>query len=426
MAIAVRDLIEADPESAGLSPAGLANLAGWSRQQVDLGHIPGVITMVARHGKVVYADAYGSMDVEAGKSMAPDAIFRIYSMTKPIVSVGLMMLYEEGRFQLDDPVLTFIPEWQNLKVFVDGTAAQHQLREPVRPPTVRDLLMHTGGLPGLYSLQGSLGMPMSPAQELHFSAGIHTFPDTFPGNHDTLRDMALKMAQVPLEADPGANWIYGLSTDMVGYLCEVLSGRPLDRYLDERILQPLGMTDTAFQVAHGNVERLTACYRTGLAGETAYVLQDSPATSRFTRTPTLFSGVAGLTSTAADYMRFAKMLANGGELDGVRILGPRTLGLMGSNHLPAGQDLAAVTRPGPMPPRVGQGFGLGFGVLLDPARAGIIGTPGEISWGGAASTAFFVSPRDELVGLLMTQLLGGVGFQFATYLRSTLYPALLD
>ncbi|MGH2518801.1 MAG: serine hydrolase domain-containing protein, partial [Chloroflexota bacterium] len=349
-----------------------------------------------------------------------------YSMTKPIVSVGLMALYEEGRFQLDDPVFTFIPEWQNIKVLASGTAAQHQLREPARPPTVRDLLMHTGGLPGLYSLDGPLGVPLSAAQELHFNAGIHTFADTFPGNHDTLRDMALKMAQVPLEADPGANWIYGLSTDMVGHLCEVLSGRPLDRYLDERILQPLGMTDTAFQVAHGNLGRLTACYRAGLPGEPAYVVQDAPATSRFTRPPTLFSSVAGLTSTAADYMRFAKMLANCGELDGVRILGPRTLALMGSNHLPQGQDLAAVTRPGPMPPRVGQGFGLGFGVLLDPARAGIIGTPGEISWGGAASTAFFVSPRDELVGLLMTQLLGGVGFRFATYLRTTLYPTLLD
>lgn len=365
--------------------------------------------MVARHGKVVHFETYGSMDDR--EPMRPDAIFRFYSMTKPIASVGLMMLYEEGRFQLDDPVAKFIPDLAGLKVLASGTADSYHVREPVREMTVRDLLTHTSGLVGRDSA--------SPVGELYRRAGF-----SGADSEGTLADMIHRLGQIPLQCDPGAQWIYGISTDVVGYLCEVLSGLPFDHYLDERILAPLDMVDTGFSVPASKVDRFAANYGPQ-TGNPRYTLIDDPTDSPYTRRRTFFSGSGGLVSTAADYMRFCKMLANGGELDGVRILGPRTLRLMTLNHLPGGTDLAAMAQNAAETQRYGHGFGLGFAILLDQAVAQIIGTPGEYYWGGAASTAFFVNPAEDLIMLFLTQLRPSSTYPIRRELRATIYSAIV-
>jgi CubicO group peptidase (beta-lactamase class C family) len=323
--------------------------------------------------------------------MELDTIFRIYSMTKPVVSVALMMLYEEGLFQLDDPVAAYLPELADLQV----SAGRNAVRAAKRPMTVRDLLMHTSGLGSSY--------PGPPA--------------------GTLAELPRLLAGLPLEADPGARWIYGISTDLVGLLCEVFSGLPLDRYLRERIFEPLGMADTGFFVPAGSVDRFAAGYTFVDGG---YLLADDPVTSDYTRQPSFLSGIAGLVSTAGDYFRFTRMLANGGTLDGVRVLGPRTVRFMTVNHLPGGQDLSAMADTGGETSRKGQGFGLGFGVLLEPTVAQTIGTPGEYFWGGAASTTFFISPADELIVIFLTQLRPSASYPIRRELRSAVYSALTD
>lgn len=408
--------IEAEPEEVGLSSARLGNLTRSFQRYVDERNIPGGITAVARHGKLVHFQTYGNMDDESGKPMAPETIFRIYSMTKPIVSVGLMTLYEEGRFNLDDPASRYIPEFKDLKVFASGTADSYQTREPAREMTVRDLLMHTSGLGG--PLPGP-GPSSTPVNELYARRDVRMMR-----TDQTLADTIARLGELPLAFDPGSRWLYSIATDVVGYLCEVLSGQSLDRFLSERIFKPLGMSDTAFWVPTDQVDRLAACYQP--QGQ-SYVLQDAAANSTFARPCTYFSGVGGLVSTAADYLRFAKMLANGGELHGARILGPRTLQLMTLNHLPGGSEL---------PPMVigrigswlhGYGFGLGFGVLLDPTRSQTLGTPGEYFWDGAASTQFFVSPADGLLAIFMTQLMAGnFQYRFDRKLRVCVYQSVVD
>jgi CubicO group peptidase (beta-lactamase class C family) len=395
-----------------MSSTHLRNVSRLVQSYIDQQKLPGAISLVARHGQVVDFETYGSMDVERNTPMRSDALFRFYSMTKPIASVGLMMLYEEGKFQLDDPASKFIPELKNLKVFVSGTADSFEVRDPSREMTVRDLLMHTSGLVARDTA--------SPVGELYRRAG-------FAGGDSkgTLADMIGKLARIPLQVDPGSRWIYGISTDLVGYLCEVISGRPLDRYLEERVLGPLGMVDTSFTVPASKVERFAALYAPR-TGSPQYKLVDDPATSGYVGGRTYFSGAGGLVSTAADYLRFCKMLNNGGELDGVRILGPRTLNLMTINHLPGGKDLATMAQNAGETQREGQGFGLGFAVLLDQAEAQIIGTPGEYYWGGAASTAFFVNPAEDLIMLFLTQLRPSSTYPIRRELRATIYSALVE
>jgi CubicO group peptidase (beta-lactamase class C family) len=398
--------IDATPEDVGMSTQRLANVTRLVHGYVDDGKLAGTVTAVARRDKVVHLDAYGALDVERGTPVDVDSIFRIYSMTKPVASVALMTLYEEGRFQLDDPVSRFIPAWRDQTVFAGGTADDYQVRPPSREITVRDLLMHTSGLVG-YS-------DPSPIGELYQRAGISHI-DRSDG---TLADLVTGLAGIPLAADPGARWIYGVSTDVVGYLCEVLSGQPFDQYLRERIFEPLGMTDTGFTVSDG--KRFAAAYGPGLN------LLDDPATSHYTQPRTYFSGAAGLVSTAGDYLRFSRMLARGGELDGARILGPRTLRLMTSNHLPGGKDLTSLAATGGETGRRGQGFGLGFGVLLDQTVAQTMGTAGEFFWGGAASTAFFVCPAEDLIMVFLTQLRPSSTYQIRRQLRATIYSSIMD
>lgn len=404
-------LVEAAPEHVGMSTNGLLNLSRLVASYVDGQKFPGAISLVARRGEVVHFETYGNLDNERRKPMRPDTIFRFYSMTKPIASVGLMMLYEEGRFQLDDPASKFIPELQDVTVFAGGTADRYQVRDPAREMTVRDLLMHTSGLVAASA--------PTPVGDLYRRAGL----DNPEG---TLADLVRKLGRIPLAADPGSRWIYGISTDLVGYLCEVISGLPFDRYLQQRILGPLGMVDTSFSVPAAKVDRFAANYAPR-DGSPRYKLIDDPATSPYTHPRSYFSGSAGLVSTAGDYLRFCQMLANGGELAGVRILGPRTLRLMTLNHLPGGQDLATMAQNGGETKREGQGFGLGFGVLLDQTVAQTIGTPGEFFWGGAASTAFFVNPAEDLIMIFLTQLRPSSTYpNFRRELRTTIYSSIIE
>jgi len=395
-----------------MSTSGLRNVAGLVQSYIDDGKLPGAISLVARRGKVVHFETYGNMDDERRKPMRSDTIFRFYSMTKPIASVGLMMLYEQGKFQLDDPASKFIPELRGLKVLAGGTTNDFQVRDAAREMTVRDLLMHTSGLVGRDA--------QSPVGELYRRAGFAGSDSQF-----TLAEMVHKLSEIPLEVDPGSQWIYGISTDLVGYLCEVLSGLAFDRYLQERILGPLGMPDTSFSVPESRVDRFAANYAPQ-AGPRRYRLVDDPLSSPYTRPRMYFSGSGGLVSTAADYLRFCRMLANGGQLDGVRIIGPRTLRLMTINHLPGGKDLATVAQTAGETAREGVGFGLGFAVLFDQAVAQIIGTPGEFYWGGAASTAFFVNPVEDLIMIFLTQLRPSSTYPIRRELRATIYSAITD
>lgn len=377
----------------------MERVAALVRQYVDAGRYPGTVTVVARQDRVELFDAYGRSDVERGRAMRADTIFRIYSMTKPIVSLGLMQLYEEGLFQLDDPVVKFLPALGR-PTLSDGSRSSREM-------TVRDVLMHTSGLAALNGKHAVSG--------LYREAGL--------GSLKQLSELPALLADLPLQADPGSRWIYGISTDLVGLLCETLSGLPLDRYLSERIFAPLGMVDTGFSVPEASISRFAAGYGYADGG---FTLIDDPLTSAYTRQPSYLSGVSGLVSTAGDYLRFARMLAGGGSLDGVRIIGSRTLRFMTTNHLPGGQDLAAVADFGGETKRAGQGFGLGFGVLLDPVVAQTIGTPGEYFWGGAASTAFFVSPADELIVIFLTQLRPSASYPIRRELRAAVYAALDD
>ncbi|MEV0801511.1 serine hydrolase domain-containing protein [Kribbella sp. NPDC050281] len=383
----------------------MERVAALVRRYVDAGRYPGAVTAVARRDKVELFEACGLADAERGREMRPDTIFRIFSMTKPIVSLGLMQLYEEGRFQLDDPVVKYLPALGRPKVFADGA-----LRDSTREMTVRDILMHMSGL--------AASNGKHPVSRLYQDAGLTGMDSDAP-----LSELPARLADLPLQADPGTRWIYGISTDLVGLLCEVIGGLPLDEYLRTRIFDPLGMTDTGFSVPEASISRFAASYT---YADGSFAPADDPLTSAYLRPRAFLSGVAGLVSTAGDYLRFARMLAAGGSLDGVRIIGPRTLRFMTMNHLPGGQDLAAVADFGGETKRAGQGFGLGFGVLLDPAVAQTIGTPGEYFWGGAASTAFFVSPADELAVVFLTQLRPSSSYPIRRELRAAVYASLDD
>ncbi|HEU0073224.1 MAG TPA: serine hydrolase domain-containing protein [Dehalococcoidia bacterium] len=400
--------VEAAPEDVGLSSRGLAHLSRHVQGYIDDGRLPGAITLVARRGKIVHFETYGQRDVEANKPVEQDTIFRIFSMTKPIVSVALMTLYEEGRFQVDDPVSAYIPRFKGLQV-IDG----HGTRAPAREMTIADLLRHTSGL------ASRTDSVLGPAYE---EAGLWS-----SSSEGTLQEAIDKLGTLPLKCDPGAQFNYGVSTDVVGYLCEVLSGRRLDDFLRARIFEPLAMTDTDFYVQEPDLERFAANYRPGGDGETRIVLTERPdGNSRYGSRRSYLSGAGGLVSTASDYARFCKMLAGGGEYEGERIIGPRTLQFMTQNHLPEGRDLAEMGAEGAGESRrEGVGFGLGFAVLADAAKAGVAGTPGEYYWGGAASTAFWVSPTDELFVVFMTQLQPSSTYPIRRELRSIVYGSII-
>jgi CubicO group peptidase (beta-lactamase class C family) len=410
------------PEDLGLSRERLERIGSFfEARYVRPGLLPGVLTAVARRGQVATVACSGQRELATGAPLTADTIFRIYSMTKPIVSVALMTLYEEGRFQLDDPVARFIPEFADLRVWDDGTPLAYRTRYPERPMEVRDLLTHTSGL--TYGFMGR-----HPVDALYRRVGVEGRAVLAPMEGTPSADLAemiAKLADLPLQFSPGTRWNYSVATDVCGRLVELLSGQPLDQFLASRIFEPLRMVDTGFLVTAEQAERLAACYALTATNPLAPV--DPVATSPYRSAPTFLSGGGGLVSTAADYLRFALMLLNGGELDGARVLGRKTIEYMTTNHLPTGGDLASMGQ------RVfsettfeGIGFGLGFSVMLDPARAAVIGSAGEYAWGGAASTMFWVDPREELVGVLLTQLIPSSAYPLRREMKALTYQALVD
>ena len=402
--------IKANPDAAGLNPAQLERIGTHLRTRyIEPGKLAGCQTVVARGGTIGYYDALGLADRERGIPIAEDTIWRIYSMTKPITGVALMQLYEQGHFQLSDPVHRFIPELGGVKVKERGTDGEHRLVDPARPISVRDALMHMTGF-GL----GTMGVNLSAGEGGDF---LH-------GDHD-LASVCASLGERPLDFHPGTHWAYGISTDICARIVEVISGRTFDDYLRTEIFEPLGMVDTAFSVSDDQAERFAACYRR--ASDKSLKIQDDPETSPYRRPHTMFSGGGGLVSTMTDYVRFAQMLLSGGELDGTRILGRKTVELMTTNHLPEGGDMADFAVPGGYGEVGfdGMGFGLTMAVSLGPARTAQIGSAGDFMWGGMASTTFWCDPVEDLLVVFMTQLIPSGTYNFRAQLKSLVYPALL-
>lgn len=398
------------PEAVGLSSGRLQRISQWMQNLVDRRYLPGISVLVHRRGGEAFFDAVGLMDVEAAKPVTEDTIFRIYSMTKPLTSVALMTLYEQGLFQLNDPVHRVIPEWRNQRVWVSGEGDAMETVEPARPMTFRDLLCHTGGL--------TYGGTNHPVDKAYRRAGI------VRTQGETLRSFVEKLAAVPLRYSPGERWMYSYSTDVCGYLVEVLSGKPFDQYLRETIFEPLGMRDTSFYVPAEKVNRFAANYQR--EPDKSLRLIDDPRESAYLEPPTFPSGGGGLASTTADYLRFCEMLRRGGELDGHRIISSRTLRLMTRNHLPGGADLTQLAIGAFSETAYeGVGFGLGFATTLDEVQAGTVGA-GDYYWGGAASTIFWVDPVEDLVVIFMTQLMPSNTFNFRGQLKTIIYGAFDD
>jgi CubicO group peptidase (beta-lactamase class C family) len=404
--------MQVDAKAAGMNAKSLENITRHLKKwYIDPKKISGCRTLVARRGHVAYLESQGLMDIERNKPVQGDTIFRIYSMSKPITSVALMMLYEKGYFQLADPVHKFIPEWRHLQVYAGGAAPDFETKKPDRPMTIRDLMTHMSGL--TYGND-----PKHPVDVAYQEQGIS-------GREEgaTLESMVKKMADLPLKFSPGTGWHYSLSTDVLGYLVEVMSGMSFDKYLQENIFDPLGMEDTGFQIPESKRERFAANY-TRMPDKTLK-LEDDPADSRYLKAPTFLSGGGGLVSTTTDYYRFCQMLVNGGTLDDIRILGPRTLNLMTLNHLPDNQDLTRLAIGAfSETANEGIGFGLGFAVCLGEVASQSI-SASDYYWGGAASTIFWVDPIEEIIVIFMTQLMPSATFDFRGQLKSMVYPAIV-
>ena len=405
--VSAKEMSSTKPERQGFSSERLAKLTQLMNAKVEDGTMVGGMGMIARNGKIIYSQTYGQADREAGKVMTDDAIYRIYSMSKPITGVALMMLYEEGKFRLNDPIAMYIPEMANLPVALstggtgvvsDGTTSiaigsgdeslVGQTRKAKRQPTIRDLMTHTAGL--TYGIFGN-----TEVDQAYRKAGLL-------GDMD-LKEFVTVLGKLPLQYDPGSQWHYSVSVDVQGYLVEVLSGMKFSEFLEQRIFAPLDMQDTAFKVNEGNKDRLAQLYKPeGVTADNYF----SPATGSGLEIADAFisagyiyggkfeSGGGGLVATARDYMRFSQMMLNGGELDGVRILSPKTVDLMTTNHI-GDLGLGYGSK--------GIGFGLDFAVVLNPGEVGEVSSAGEYNWGGAAGTRFWIDPQEQLIGLFMVQ-----------------------
>ena len=415
----------ASPESAGMSKAAFDRIEDHlKRGYLDSGRFPGTQLLVYRRGKVVHSAVQGFADLERKVPVKDDTIYRIYSMTKPLTSVAFMMLVEEGRVALDEPVHRYIPEWKNLGVFQAGTGPAFLTRPPSRPMQIVDLLRHTSGL--TYGFQ----------QRSNVDAAYRAQKIGEVEKAGTLQTMIEDLAKIPLEFSPGDAWNYSVATDVMGYLIGKISGKPFEQFLKERILDPLGMNDTGFYVAPDKAHRLAACYSADPQGGMTFhaierkaglTLQDDPTKSSFLTPPSFISGGGGLCSTVADYLTFCRALLNRGELGGVRLLGPKTLALMTSNHLPGGSYLPEMSRSLFSEATYnGIGFGLGFSVTMDPAKTLIPGSAGEYSWGGAATTSFWIDPAEELIAIFMTQVLPSSAYPLRRELRTMVYAAITD
>jgi CubicO group peptidase (beta-lactamase class C family) len=401
------------PEDVGLCGERLARIDAWRDKLVADGKLAGVLTVVVRRGQVAHWGMSGLADKEQGKPIAGDTIFRIYSMTKPITAVAIMMLYEEGRFQLDDPISRFLPGFANQRVAVLDAGGIIDTVRTSREITFRDLLTHTSGL-----TYGS--MNATPVDAMYRDTGIGVFADHPDAD---LMETTAKLAGLPLLAQPGAEWNYSVATDVLGALVQAISGQRFGVFLQHRILGPLGMEDTGFRVPADKMDRLAAIYMRDPAG--GLMPGGDMGEYRVPGERRMESGGGGLVSTAGDYLTFCHMLLNRGVHGGVRLLGRKTVELMTTNHLPG--DMADMGQPRfSESSYIGIGFGLGFSVMLDPAKAQILGTPGEYAWGGAASTAFWVDPVEEMIVIMMTQLMPSSTYPIRRELRVLSYQAVID
>jgi CubicO group peptidase (beta-lactamase class C family) len=405
--------ITTDPAEVGMDAGRLQRLDRRLARWVDEGQLPGFLVTVARHGRLVHVGRYGHRDVEAGRPVTDDTRWRIYSMTKPVTSVAAMSLYEEGAFELTDPISRWLPEFAETRVYAAGPAQKPVTLPLMEPIRVGHLLSHTSGLTygfhhahpvdGLYRLRGhEWGTP--------------------PGADSA--EVTRQFAAMPLLFQPGSEWNYGVSTDVLGRLVEVVAGKPLDEVFAERVFGPLGMTETSFGLRpEDDVDSLAQLYGPGV------VPLSAPFAQAAHRKPTFLSGGGGLVSTAGDYLKFVEMLRRGGSVSDEpgadRVLGARTLAHMVRNHLPGNADLETFGRPlYAETPLRGVGFGLGFSMVLDPVRYGGVASVGTYSWGGAASTEFFVDPVEDLTVSFYTQLLPSSTLPMRNYIRPLVQQAL--
>ena len=399
------------PEDLGFDSSRLELIGQAGRRYVDDGKMPCSVVQVARRGEVVYRDVYGYADVATNRPIAADSIFRIYSMTKPITSIAVMQLYENGKILLENPVSRFIPELADLQVWDGGSPDDPITRPAARQPTVRDVLTHTSGF--TYGF-----MQQHPVDAMYRAQGLGTFglPD-----YD-LAGASARLGALPLLCDPGTAWNYSVSTDVCGHIVERVSGQSLDVYLRENIFAPLRMDDTAFSVDEPSRDRFVSLY-TPAAGGMQRI--DSFDTSHYHQHPTFLGGGGGLVSTIDDYQRFCDMLLAGGSGNGSRIIGPKTLAYMTTNHLSGGATLNEMGQSLFSETALeGTGFGLGFSVTVDPAALGAASSEGDYGWGGAASTAFWIDPAEELSVIFLTQLLPSSSYPIRRQLRSVVYQAL--
>lgn len=403
---AADNLSYATPESVGMSSERLERIAPVLQQYVDSGELVGVVSMIARKGEIVHFDEYGVLNKDTGQAVAKDSIFRIYSMTKPITTLAVMKLYEEGKLQLTDPVERYLPAFRDVKVAGAGGA----LQAPQRPMTVQMLMTHTAGL-----TYGVFGDTLVDRQ--YRDAGVMTSPDN--------TTFIERLGAIPLQNQPGSQFHYSVATDVLGALVEAVSGQTLGEYFEQHIFAPLQMTDTSFQVPAEKISRFgTNHIFNPQSGQLE--VNDRPSASNFVNRQTFESGGGGLLSTAEDYMRFSQMLLNGGELDGERIIGSKTLEYMTQNHLGGIFGDHGVHDAGVLPGFArGTGFGLGFAVVEDPTAAGGVSSEGEYYWGGAAGTIFWIDPQEELTGIVMIQHMN-VRVPLRAAFKALTYGAIVD
>ncbi len=404
--------VEVDPGEVGFDAARLARIDAHFQRYVDDGRLPGYLVAVSRAGQVAHLATYGQRDKEAGAPVELDTLWRIYSMTKPITSVAAMMLYEEGAFELKDPVAKHIPAFADTKVYRSGSAVNPVLEPQTEPMRIWHLLTHTSGL--TYGFHHA-----TPVDAMYRAAGYEWGT---PAGID-LAGACEAWASMPLLFQPGTEWNYGVSTDVLGRVVEVVSGQPLDVFFQERIFGPLGMDDAAFYAK--DLDRLAALY-IPMPGTQQATRMDGMGDAAKAK-PDYLSGGGGLVASASDYHRFSQMLLNGGELDGVRLLGTRTVEYMAQNHLPGGQDLVQFGRPlFAETSFAGVGFGLGFSVVQSAVDNKVLSSDGEFAWGGAASTAFWVDPEEQITAVFMTQLLPSSTHPIRPQLKQLVYQALVD
>ena len=402
------DMNVVKPEAEGFSPERLENLHALMQGVVDRKELPGAVTILARHGKIVDYRVYGMKDLESGAKLEKDSIFRDFSMTKPVTAVAMMILYEQGKWLPMDPISKFIPEFKDLKVFKDVDAAGNMVvEEPKHAPTMGELMTHTAGF--TYGFFGNTAVDKEYAkQKVMESKSLQEFID--------------KLAKIPLMYQPGTKWSYSASMDVQGYIIEKLSGQSLPDFYAEHIFKPLGMKDAGFFVPAEKRDRFVTLYQ----GATNEPLKPATAGGNYDQTPGMPSGGGGMVSTAEDYFRFASMLANGGELNGVRIISPESVALMSSNHL-APNLLTGEFGIGMHTMRAGFGYGYNCAVIFDPPMAGFPDGKGEYFWDGAAGTWFWVDPTNDVVFVGMIQRMLGPASPNVEYgSRSTIYGALVE